>query len=88
MNTTIDLPNEVYERLANHAQAGGKTIVETIEQVLAEAEANRRVTVIEQLRAEGKILPKQPAHVERSSSFKPIEVSGRPVSEILIEERR
>ena len=68
MNTTIDLPNAVYERLANHAQACGKTIVETIEQVLAEAEANRRAAVIEEMRAEGKILPKQPARVERSST--------------------
>ena len=88
MNTTIDLPNEVYERLEKYAQARGKTIAETIEQVLAEVETSRRTAVIEQMRAEGLLLPKQPVSPGTRASFKPIEVSGKPVSEILIEERR
>jgi hypothetical protein len=88
MNTTIDLPNEVYERLEKQAQARGKTIVETIEQVLAEAETNRRAAVIEQMRAEGKILPKHPLPPDYQRHYKRIEVQGKPVSECLIEERR
>lgn len=88
MSTSIELSNEVYERLAKQAQTRGITIAETIEQVLAEAETNRRNAVIEQMRAAGLLLPKQPMPPGTPAAFKPIEVSGRPVSEILIEERR
>jgi hypothetical protein len=88
VNITIDLPNAVYERLAKYAQTQGKTIVETIEQVLAEAEANRHAGVIEQMRAEGKILPKHPLPPDYQRHYKRIEVQGKPVSECLIEERR
>jgi hypothetical protein len=88
MSITIDLPNEIYERLQKQAQTRGKTIAETLEQVLAEVETSRRAAVIEQMRAEGKILPKQPLPPGYQREYKRIEVQGKPVSECIIEERR
>ena len=41
MNTTIDLPNQIYEQLAKQAQARGATLAETVAQVLEEAEASQ-----------------------------------------------
>ncbi len=88
MQITIDLSNEVYERLQRQAQAKSVSVSEIAAQLLEEAEANRRAAVFEQMRAEGILLPKKPAQPGDRASFKPIEVRGRPVSEILIEERR
>jgi predicted CopG family antitoxin len=88
MNITIDLSNEVYERLEKLAQLRGVTVSEAIAQLLEEVETAHRQAVFEQMRAEGILLPKKPARPGDRASFEPIEVRGRPVSEILIEERR
>ncbi len=88
MNTTIDLPYDVYAQLEKQALVRGATIAETVTQILAEAEASRRNAVIEQMRAEGRILPKKPLPPGYQRVYKRIEVHGKPVSECLIEERR
>ena len=88
MNTTIDLPNRVYEQLAKQAQARGTTLAETVAQVLEEAEASQLDAFSEQLRAAGVLLPKQPLPPGYQRIYKRIEVQGKPVSECLIEERR
>ena len=88
MHTTIDLPNEVYERLARQAQARGITLAETVTQVLAEAEANRLDAALEQMRTEGVLLPKKPLPPDYQRTYQRFEVIGQPISECLIEERR
>ena len=88
MQITVDLTQGTYEHLQRQAQVKGSSVAEVVEQLLEEVAANRRAAFFERLRAEGRILPKRPQESDTSSSFKPIEVSGRPVSEILIEERR
>ncbi len=88
MITTIDLPNEVYQRLERQAQARGVTLVETVTQVLAEAEANRLDAALEQMRNEGVLLPKQSLPPDYLRVYRRIEMTGAPVSECLIEERR
>lgn len=88
MQITIDLSQTVYEQLLRQAQLQNCSPAEIAAQLLEEAEANRRAAVIEQMRAEGLLLPKQPAPAGTQAAFKPIEVRGRPTSEILIEERR
>ncbi|NOT59417.1 MAG: hypothetical protein HOP19_04240 [Acidobacteria bacterium] len=88
MITTIDLPNEVYQRLERQAQMRGVTIVETVAQVLAEAEANRLDTALEQMRAEGVLLTKKALPPDYQRVYRRIEVTGAPVSECLVKERR
>lgn len=88
MTITIDLPDEVHQRLEKQTQLRGTTVADAIAQLLEEGETARRQAVFEQMRAEGILLPKKPAQPGARDSFRPIEVSGRPTSEILIEERR
>jgi predicted CopG family antitoxin len=88
MTITIDLPDEVYERLTRQAQLRGTTVSEAIAQLLEEVERARREAFFEEMHAKGILLPKKPAQPGARDSFRPIEVSGRPTSEILIEERR
>jgi len=88
MTQTIELPIEIYAKLEKRAQAYGLTVADVIARLIEEVEAAHRQAVFEQMRAEGILLPKKPAQPGDRASFKPIEVRGRPVSEILIEERR
>lgn len=88
MNKTVEISDEAFAKLEQQALARGITIAETIEQVLAEVETNRRAAVIEQMRAEGVLLPKQPMPPGYQRDYKRIEVQGKPVSECIIEERR
>ena len=88
MNATIDVPNEVYERLQKQARLRGTTISEAISQLLEEVETTHREAVFEQMRAEGVLLPKKSLPPDHQRLYKRIEVQGKPVSECLIEARR
>lgn len=87
MNITVDLPNEIYQLLEKRALLHGLTIPETVARLIEETEPTVHGGVFEQMRAEGILLPKSQAPAQHIS-FEPIEVSGRPTSEILLEERR
>lgn len=88
MQITVELSPVTYENLHRQAQAKGLSVAEVAEQLLEEAEANRRAAAFEQMRAEGLFLPKKPLPPGELLPFKPIEVRGKPVSEVIIEERR
>ena len=88
MSITIDLSNEVYERLEKQAQLRGMTVSEAIAQLLEEAETNRRAAFFERLREESFFLPKEPLPPDYQRVYKRIDVQGKPVSECLVEERR
>ena len=88
MSVTIDLSNEVYERLEKQAHLRGTTVPEAITQLLEEVENNRRAAFFERLRAEGFFLPKEPLPPDYQRFYKRIDVQGKPVSECLVEERR
>ena len=88
MNATIDLPGEVYERLQNQAQLRGTTVAEAIAQLLEEVENGRQEAFFEEMHAKGILLPKKPAPAGAAPPFQRIEVQGKPLSEIIIEERR
>lgn len=88
MTITIDLPEDVHQRLEKHAQLRGATVSEAITQLLEEVENNRRAAFFERMRAEGRILPKKPLPPDYQRNYKRIDVQGKPVSECLIEERR
>ncbi len=89
MTITIDLPNDVYQRLERRAQAQGTTTVEAIAQVLEESDAARSKAFWERLEAEGLVAKRKAAPVvDVAESFQPIQVQGKPLSEIIIEERR
>jgi hypothetical protein len=88
MAITIDLPDEIRERLEKQAQLRGATVSEAIAQLLEEVETRRHDAFFDEMRAKGILLPKKPAPANPMPPFKRIEVQGKPVSECIIEERR
>lgn len=88
MTITIDLPDELHQRLEKQAQLRGTTVADAIAQLLEEGETARRQAVFEQMRAEGLLLPKKPWPLDQERVYRRIDVQGKPVSECLIEERR
>jgi predicted CopG family antitoxin len=88
MTQTIELPIEVYERLEKQAQANGLTVAEVIAQLVEEIEAAHLSAVVRQMQAEG-LFAKPPAEPPPAPiDFQPIQVLGKPLSEVIIEERR
>jgi predicted transcriptional regulator len=88
MSITIDLPNEIYERLEKQAQALGITIAEAVAQALEEAEAARISAFWERMEAKGLVAKRKPAPPAGAEPFQPIEAQGKPLSEVIIEDRR
>jgi hypothetical protein len=88
MTQTIELPIEVYVKLEKQAQARGTTIAETIAQALEEAEAARINAFWERLEAKGLVAKRKPVPPADAEPFQPIQVQGKPLSEVIIEERR
>jgi len=88
MSITIDLPDEVYERLEKQAQSRGTTIAEAVALALEEAEAARISAFWEKLEAKGLVAKRKPVPPADPEPFEPIKVGGKPLSEVIIEERR
>lgn len=88
MSITIDLPDEVYERLEKQAQANGQTIPEVIARLVEEIEAAHLSAVVRQMQAEGLFAAPPAEPLPAPADFQPIQVLGKPLSEVIIEERR
>ena len=88
MSITIDLPGEVYQRLEKQAQLCGATVAETVAQLLEEAQAARLNAFWERLEAKGVVAKRKPVLPTSAAPFQPIQVPGKPLSEVIIEERR
>lgn len=88
MSQTIELSNEVYERLEKQALAREMSIPEVIARLVEEIEAAHLAAVFAQLRAEGLIAEPTSSSPPSIVDFKPIKVIGKPLSEVIIEERR
>jgi hypothetical protein len=87
VSVTIDLPDEVYERLEKQAQSHGQTIPEVIARLIEEIEAAHWSAVVRQMQAEG-IFAEPPVEPPPAPpDFQPIRVQGKPLSEVIIEER-
>jgi predicted transcriptional regulator len=88
MTITIDLPDELHQRLEKQAQRQGRTVPEVIARLIEEVEAAHLSAVMEQLSAEGVFAEPTSAVLAAPLDFTPIQVQGKPLSETIIEERR
>lgn len=88
MSVTIDLPEEVYERLEKQAQQEGRTVPEVIARLIEEIEAAHLSAVVRQMQAEGLFAAPPAELLPAPTDFQPIQVLGKPLSEVIIEERR
>lgn len=85
MSKTVGLRDELYEKLAQQAQAQNMTIEAIIEKMTQEVEAAHLTSAIERMRAKGILAPREQI---TSVDFKRIKIAGKPLSETIIEERR
>ncbi len=88
MSITVDLPNKVYERLEQQAQLRDLTVPKMIERLIEEVEAAHLAAAIERMRAKGLLAERKPLETTTPEPFKRIKAHGKPLSEIIIEERR
>ena len=88
MTITIDLPDDLYQRLERQAQARGATTAETVARLIEEIEATHLTDVVRQMQAEGLFAAPPSTLPPAPADFQPIQVQGKPLSEVIIEERR
>lgn len=88
MSKTISIPDEVYARLEQQARARGSTLPQIIAELVQEAEKAPLAVALERMRAKGILLVAPWSAQPTPTDFKPIAVQGKPLSEVIIEERR
>lgn len=91
MTKTIELPSEVYEQLEKQARMHDLTIPQMVAQLIEEVEAAHLSAVVERMRAKGMLVTYRPDDADLLAApedFQPIQVQGKPLSEVIIEERR
>jgi len=86
-NQAVEVSQETYERLDSQARARGQSIERFLEFVVQEFDRAREREFIERLRAKGMIVTFPPSKIKMPRNFKPVPVKGKPVSEIIIEDR-
>lgn len=88
MSRTIEISDEVYVLLEQQARMPGLTLPQTIAELVREDEKARMSIAIARLRTQGVLLPPSSSAQPAPTDFEPIQVQGKPLSEVIIEERR
>lgn len=88
MSKTVGLRDELYDKLDELATAQNVTVEQIIENLVREVEAAHLSATLERMRAEGMLAERRHSAEAIAVGFKRIKVSGKPVSETIIEERR
>jgi hypothetical protein len=88
MSRTIEIPDEVYTQLEQQASMRGLTLPQTIAELVHADEKARMAMAIARLRTQGMLLPPSSSAQPAPTDVEPIQVRGKPLSEVIIEERR
>jgi hypothetical protein len=88
MSRTIEIPDEVYVQLEQQARMRGLTLPQTIVELVHADEKARMSMAIARLRTQGVLLPPSGSVQPAPTDVEPIQVQGKPLSEVIIEERR
>ena len=88
MSRPIEIPAEVYAQLEQQARRRGLTLPQIIAVLAHEDEKARMTAALARLRTQGVLLPPSSSAPPAGTDFKPIQVQGTPLSEVIIEERR
>jgi len=78
---------KTYELLESYAKSRDESVEQFVEFLVNEFDRAREREFIERLRAEGMIVTFPPSKLKIPRNFKPVPVKGKPVSEIIIEDR-
>lgn len=88
MSKTVELPDDVYTQLEHQASLRGLTLPQLIAELVEEDEKARMTIAIERMRLKGLLFTPSSSAPPASADFEPVEVHGKPLSEVIIEERR
>ena len=93
MGKVLELSEDTYHQLAVLAQHQQRTLEEMVRLCLAAYEESRYQQAHQQMVAEGLLVslpvpPLLPGETEEGDDFEPVEIPGKPLSEIILEERR
>ena len=88
MSKTVGLRDELYEKLERQAKVQNITVEQIIENLTQEVEAAHLAAAIDRMKAAGMIVTFDSIDTPAPVNFQPIRVQGKPVSEVIIEERR
>ena len=88
MSRTIEIPDEVYAQLEQQASRRGVTLPQIIVELVLADEQARMAAAIERLRTKGVLLTPSSSAPPTPPDFAPLQVQGKPLSEVIIEERR
>ena len=88
MSKIVELPDEVYTQLEHQAGMRGLTLPQIIAELVDEDEKARMRVAIERMRLKGLLLSRSSSASPIPPDVEPLEVEGRPLSEVIIEERR
>lgn len=87
MSKTIGLRDDLYEKLERQAKMQNTTVEQIIENLTQEVEAAYLAAAIDRMKAAGVIITFDSIDTPAPINFQPITVQGKPVSEVIIEER-
>jgi hypothetical protein len=93
MGKVLELSEETYHQLADLAEHQQRTVEEMLRLCLAAYEEALYQRAHEQMVAEGILVslpapPLLPGEMEEDDDFEPVEIPGKPLSEIILEDRR
>jgi hypothetical protein len=93
MGKVLELSEDTYYQLAALAQHQQRTLEEMVRLCLVAYEESRYRQAHQQMVAEGLLVslpapPLLPGETEEGDDFEPVEIPGKPLSEIILEERR
>ena len=88
MSKTVELPNDVYTQLEHQASLRGLTLPQLIAELVYEDEKARMMIAIERMQRKGLLLTPFSSTPSAPTDFEPVAVRGKPLSEVIIEERR
>jgi predicted DNA-binding ribbon-helix-helix protein len=88
MSRTIEIPDEVYAQLEQQASRRGVTLPQIIAELVHADEQARMAAAIERLRTQGVLLTPSSSAQPAATDVAPLQVQGKPLSEVIIEERR
>lgn len=83
----ITISHEMFERLNGEAQARGLSIERLLEDLVKELASTHKDRLIEYLKAKGLLVSVPTASPNAPRNFKPVPISGQPLSQTIIEDR-
>ena len=93
MGKVLELSEEIYHQLADLAQRQQRPVEEMLRLCLAVYEEALYQRAHQQMLAEGVLVslpppPLLPGETDEGDDFEPVELPGKPLSEIILEDRR